>query len=274
MDGLVEKVERSKNRLATLPLACSGRWVTRRPVYLVEDRELRGQLATMLASSNFWAPPCEVRDLPHLAEALGVQLVEPTLTLTADRRRAQEEGENTKVRFQAAIEHLSTGLARNEPEVREKLQVTWDELRDVPLFVYASPFPVDALHTAFGLEPIHVTMRALLTRNPFELHVWTEGLQLRESGGRTIASLFPDGVQRRIEAEWVASWAESKEQPVEMTRLASDEEKRQNQLAAAKELADRIQTSAKGKFAVTPPASIRVPRRRAVLSPSKVRLVG
>ena len=107
------------------------------------------------------------------------------------------------------------------------------------LFVYASPFPVDALHRAFGPEPIHITMRALLTRNPFELHVWTEGFQLRESGGRAIASLFPDDVQRKIEAEWVASWAESKEQPVETARLASDEEKR-DQLVAAEELLIRF----------------------------------
>jgi hypothetical protein len=255
MDGLLQKAERAKNRLATLPLACAGQWVSRRPVYLIEDRELRGQLAKTLPNCDFWSPPCEVRDLPHLAEALGIESIEPKLELIANRKNAQDEGENTRDRFQAAVEHLSTGLARNEPDIREKLQIAWDELRDVPLFVYTSPFAVEAFDPSLSPDSIHVSMRALLTRSPLELHVWTEGLQLRDSGGRAIASLFPPNVQRRIEAEWVASWAESKEQPIEMMRLAADEEKRESQLAAAQELADQIQASETGKIAVSPPAS-------------------
>ena len=98
-------------------------------------------------------------------------------------------------------------------------------------------------------------MRALLTQKPLAFHVWIEGLQLRDSGGRAIASLFPPDVQRRIEAEWVASWAESKEQPVEVMRLAADEEKRESILAAAQELADKIETSNNAKIPVSAPAS-------------------
>jgi hypothetical protein len=85
--------------------------------------------------------------------------------------------------------------------------------------------------------------------------MWGEGVQLRDSCGRAIAALFPPDLQRRSEAEWVASWAESKEQPIEILRLSSDEEQRERRLEAAQELAEQIQVSEGKKIAVSQPAS-------------------
>jgi nucleotide-binding universal stress UspA family protein len=99
-------------------------------------------------------------------------------------------------------------------------------------------------------------MTTLLTEKPLELHVWEEALQLRDSGGRAIASLFPLDVQRGIQAEWVASWMDSMERPVFALRFAADEEQREQILDAAEELAESLQANKPAaKIAVTPPAS-------------------
>ena len=267
MDRLLEKVERSKNRLATLPLACSGQWITRRPVYLVEDRELRGQLAKMLPTCDFWAPPCEVRDLPHLAEALGVQLIEPILALTADRRGAQEEGENTKgnasCRPQSNIYRpVWPGTSQEGEKIASGI---WDESQEsaalrisiaLPRSMHCTPHSVQSRYTSPCEHCSHVT--------PLR---FTRGLRVSNYAKAEAAPLHPSSpmpCSEGLRPNGSRPWLESKEQPIEMTRLASDEEKRQNQLAAAKELADRIQTSAKGKIAVTPPvstSSVQTPRR-------------
>jgi hypothetical protein len=256
MESLLADSHRTvKKSLAQLPVACAEQWVSTRPVYLVEDREVRTQFSKVLQDVHFWTPPCDVKDLPELTLALGIERLSPRLDVVANRRVAQDQGEELHARFQAAVEHLSVGLARNDPQTREQLRITWDELRDILLFVYQKPFPVDAVEPRLASRPIRIFLNALLSDSPRELHVWEDAMQMRESGGRAIASLFPAIVQRSIQAEWVASWVDSMERPVEQMRFAADEEQKEKLLDAAHELAESMRSSPGGKIAVTPPAS-------------------
>jgi len=61
---------RQKERLRTLPLVCFGEWISTRPIYYLEDRELRAALAHSLQGQHFWTPPCDVTDLSNLMAAL------------------------------------------------------------------------------------------------------------------------------------------------------------------------------------------------------------
>lgn len=248
IEPLLSQAERrQKDRLKVMPIVCFTQWIDTRPIYFVGDRELRAELAHVLKDVHFWTPPCDVSDLPRLTAALGLIHVKPNLTVVANRCRAVDSGDNLRPGFKRSVEHLSNELARNDAQTRERLSITWDELRDIPLLVYDEPFEVDVRETNLGTGAIRVRMKALLSRTPLELHVWSEALHQRDHCGRAIASLFPPEAQWRTENAWVASWIASKEANVEPMRFASDEE----HAGALAELAERIASGNSGKVKVS-----------------------
>ena len=69
MEPLLSSASRSqKNRLKALPLVCSDSWESDRPIYYVDDPELRRELATTFPGRQFWTPPCDMRNLPNLVK--------------------------------------------------------------------------------------------------------------------------------------------------------------------------------------------------------------
>jgi hypothetical protein len=176
----------------------------------------------------------------------------PMLTVGGNRQKAMDAGDNMASAFRQSVDQLSNELARYDASTRERLAITWDELRDIALFVYDQPFDVDVREPNLGTRVFRPKMKALLLRSPLELHVWIDALHQRDNCGRAIASLFPSEAQWRIENAWVASWIASKEATdVELMRFASDEEHAEA-LAA---LAESIQDGKRGKVRVTSPAS-------------------
>lgn len=243
---------RHKDRLKTTPLACFGKWVNARPIYCLADRELRDALARALPGQHFWTPPCDVTELPRITAALGLVHLNPTLKVAGNRLQAMDDGESLRSAFRRSVDQLSNELARNDAPTREQLAVTWDELRETPLFVYQEPFNVDVRDPDLGAGMVRVQMKALLTHGPKELHVWRDALQQRDNCGRAIASLFPSDAQWKIENAWVASWIASNEaDDVEPMRFASDEE----HVGKLARLAEKIEHDKKGKIKVTAPAS-------------------
>lgn len=256
MEELLAKSERTnKDRLNGLPLSCSNRWVDTRPVFFIENSEVRGQLEKMLPDAHFWSPPCELSGLPNFMLALGVQAIAPRIEVIAQDKFAGDEGDNRRDRFQTAVEALSSELARSEPATREKISITWDALRDLPLFVYSAPYEARASHHALnGGKALRISLRAYLAEDPRNLHVSEDAIGMPKTGGRAIASLFPWDVRPRIEAQWAASWMESHQQAVETMRFAADAEQVENLLAATLELADTLDVAG-GTIEVSVPAS-------------------
>ena len=82
---------------------------------LIEDPELRAELAKALPRMKFWTPPCDTRDLPELVSLVGILNAVPTLRVLGNRERALERGEGERERFARAVDHLSDELARNDP---------------------------------------------------------------------------------------------------------------------------------------------------------------
>ncbi len=202
---------RQKERLRTLPLVCFGEWISTRPIYYLEDRELRAALAHSLQGQHFWTPPCDVTDLSNLMAALGLICLNPVLTVGGNRQQAMDAGETMKPSFRQSVDQLSNELARNDASTRERLTITWDGLRDIPLFVYDEPFELNVRDPNLGAGLVQVKMKALLSKAPQELHVWTEAFHQRDNCGRAIASLFPPDARWKIENAWAASWNASNE---------------------------------------------------------------
>lgn len=251
MEPLVSKGDRRQRMaLRSLPVSNSSGWTTERPVFHVEDRELRSRLAAARPDLSFWSPPCDVHSLSHLVTALGLTVIEPTMRIVEDER-ARETGEAMRLRFQACVDHLSNELARNDPAAREQLRMAWPELREMPLSVSDGPFRVLVEHPSLSPRPIAIEMQAALRRDPLHLFISASAFAQRDRGGRAIAELFAPDVRHRVEAEWVASWVASADGTVARMTLASDEELAQ----ALAELAAKIEVKPDAKISVSAPAS-------------------
>lgn len=242
---------RHKDRLKSMPLMCSEAWTTSRPVYFVEDIELRQELTRANSTTLFWSPPCDPRDFPHLVRLMGITRLAPELSIMSRRVEAIERGESLHLRFSHAVDHLSGELARSDPITRAKIAVSWDQLRNAPLLVYEQAIRVRASDPLLPTHDNAIFMRALVLRDPLEVNVRDDDIGDREYGGRAIASLFPPEVRRRIDAEWVLAWQKSRDTAAEAISLASDEERDE----AMQEQAATINAGPKSKIRVTPPAS-------------------
>ncbi|TPI59848.1 DUF3883 domain-containing protein [Mesorhizobium sp. B3-1-3] len=250
MEPLLANAERRhRERMKTLPLYCGDRWESERPIFLVEDSELRSQLAKALPAKKFWTPPCDLRELATFMVFTGVTRSEPALVVADDRDTARDRGDGTRAHFRQTVDHLSDELARNDPEVRQRMAISWDALREIPLFVHAGPIAVLARDEEFSAMKIPIQLQALIVRDPLELHVWDEALPKREYGGHAIASLFPHASRRGIEAEWVVAWQEARDTAAEAIRLASDEEHAE----AMEDRAAKINATPKKKISVSTP---------------------
>lgn len=248
---LLDKAERRhKDRLKTLPLFCGDAWHSNRPIFIVEENELRGQLAKSVPHCKFWTPPCDMRELPTLVSLLGVSRCQPALTVIDDRHLAEVRGEGMRKRFVQAVDQLSNELAVNDPSTRQRMSIGWKELREIGLYIYTGPVAVRAYEQSLAAEPIDIELQAVISADhPRELHVWDDSLPKREYGGRAIASLFPAASRRGIEAEWVVAWQESQESANAAIHLASDEEHEE----AMHDRAAKINSLPKKKIDVSQP---------------------
>jgi len=248
---LADAEKRHRDRLRTLPLVCSGKWESERPIFFVHDEELRQQLAAALPGKRFWTPPCDTRELPRLTSVVGLTMSSPECSVSDQRDTALDQGDALRDRFERAVDLLSDELARNDPVTRGKLRIGWDALRAMPLYVYNDAPRVVVRDPAIATDPINVRLRALLAENPLELHVQSEAIALREHGGRAIASLFPPEVRRKIDVEWLAAWMNPESVAAVGLKLASDEELQ----SALNEEAERINAGPKSKIRIKPSAA-------------------
>ena len=252
MEDLVDTVERRhREKLRNLPLFCGGEWTSARPVFYVENAELRGQLVEKMPSLKCWNPPCEVRDFPHLTRLLAIETLDPELNVEDSGVESLERGEQMRLRFVHSVDHLSAELARSESAIRDQISVGWDQLKAIALYVYENSIPVRAKSPVLPASGVLLSLRALDRESPSSFHFREDDIGDRDYGGRVLASLFPPEARRRIDCEWVLAWQKSLDTAAEEIRLASDEKRAE----AMQEAAAAINASPEGKITVTRPKS-------------------
>lgn len=252
MEGLAGAAERRhREKLRKLPLYCDGEWVSARPVYWVENAEVRDQLVRKVPTLKCWKPPCDVRDFQLLTGLMTIEMLNPELTVEDNGEEALEHGEQTRLRFWHAVDHLSVELARNAPDMRDRISVSWDQLKAIPLFVYENAIPVRAKSPVLSSGGVLLSLRALVLESPYSFYFREDDIGDRDYGGRGLASFFPPEVRRRIDCEWALAWQKSRDTAAEEIRLASDEKRAE----AMQEAATSINAGPKGKISVTPPKS-------------------
>lgn len=252
MERLVGKADRKhREKLRNLPLYCNEIWTSARPLFYVENPELRDQLVTNVPTLKFWKPPCDVRDFPYLAQALDVKTLSPALEVMEENEEAIERGEQIRSRFGHAIDHLSGELARSEPVLREQIKIGWDRLKTMQLYVYEHNIPVKAISPDLPANGILVSLRALVSENQHTFYFREEDIGDRDFGGRALALLFPPEIRRRIDGEWALAWQKSRSIAAEEIRLASDQQRTE----AMQETATAINAGPKSKINISSPKS-------------------
>ncbi|WP_249690881.1 DUF3883 domain-containing protein [Stappia sp. WLB 29] len=252
MEEIVGTAERRhRDKLRQLPLYCTDKWVSTRPVFWIENAELRQELVARLPSLNCWTPPCDLRDFPGLGRAIGVEVMALTLSVEQDMPEEEERGEQLRLRYGHAVDHLSSELARSEPTLRDRINISWDTLKAIPLYVSDGVIPVRVKAEHLPSTGIVVGLRAYIDDASRRVYVRDDDIGDREFGGRAIASFFPLDVRRRIGGEWALAWLKSRDTAAEVIRLASDERRTE----AMAETAAAINAAPKSKIKVTPPKS-------------------
>lgn len=271
METRLEKEERGpKDKLRTLPLFCSSGWVTQRPIYSVDNPELREQLGKALPNLHCWVPPCDIQYFPGLVKALRVAELDPQLQSVGNNAYAKERGEQERLRFGYAIEHLSNELAKSIPELRDKLPISWDKFKNTLLYIYDTPITIRALAPEFPDGFIELALKAVSLDHSQAFHFYQDTIGDRDFGGRVIASLFPSKERRRIDAEWTIAWKKSLDSVAEPIRLASDEARTE----AMEDIATNINATLKNKINVTAPKSRSAQIKPRTLKPSVGAMVG
>ena len=168
MEPLLATAERKhRTRLKSLPIACDGHWTVERPIYFVEDDELRRALAT-LTPCRFWSPPCSIRDLPALVSMIGVIEANPAVRVSGERAHAVECGYGYRGHFERAVDHLSDELARNDGATRDRISIGWERLKTLPLFIYKDAVPVQVEDKLFSTAIISASLNAVVVPGPTE----------------------------------------------------------------------------------------------------------
>lgn len=252
MAALTKATERKhREKLRGLPLYCNGGWSVSRPVFYIENTELRDQLFVHHPSFLAWRPPCDPRDLKSLMDLLSIETLVSELKVESGEDVAVELGEQFRSRFEHAIDHLSAELARSEPTLREKISIDWDKLKCLPLLIYDNAIPVRAMGHGLPGKGCLVSLNALRIESPDRLYFRLDTIGEREFGGRLIASFFPRADRRRIDLEWTLAWQKSLNSIAGEIRLASDARRTE----AMQETMSSINSGSKGKVDVTPPKS-------------------
>lgn len=202
---LDEMTPQLRRTLQGLPLWDGEKWMSRRPVYALEDETLADTIA---AQVPIWRAGFSLEGHEKLITALGVTLLKSRdfRPVSGDARGAVS-GEDLRRRFTLAVEHLRTELARRDPILYESLQIPWGELAACGLVVDRE---LEVATTVDGKRLIGET-NAHLIHDPLTLFVRSEShLGLTEAGGRVIGELF-NGDKQKVAWAWAAMWARALE---------------------------------------------------------------
>lgn len=231
LNGLLSKEDAvGADKVRHLPLACGDAWRARRPVFLVEQQDLRTGLATAMQDRFFWDPPCRTASIPHLVASLGLTRLSPQVVPT-ETIAAVDRGEELAHTFREAVNHLSDQLARTAYDVRDALTVTWDQLRSTRFVVYDGAVPVTVRDPALPTA-VATSLRVHLSKSPLALFAAEDALGARDGVGRAIASLFRDPGRLNFDAEWALAWQEAGRRNADNLRFGHDEQELQRQLEA------------------------------------------
>lgn len=205
--------------LQKLPLWTGTTWVTTRPIYAFDDRELANSLAAKRPSA-IWQPPAVLGPLESFMQGARITKVsENSISLTTGTRQRAVAHAYLQERFRLATLHLRTALAEEDEVAHDALAVDWEEFHEAATRLAQ---PVEVELELEESKPITIHRRAQWDMSSLTVYV-TEASDLADenAGGYAIATAFTGINRRSVALRWTAAWrrAERGEQP-DLVRLA------------------------------------------------------
>lgn len=186
--------------LRRLPIRTPNGPTGRRPVYAVDDPDLRAALEDHVA---VWEPGGDPRQFARLLPALGITAVRPDDVAAADDAYAAADPARSAL-ARSALSLLLDELVRDDPALAASADRAADLARDLSVLIH------DDLHVIAllaGHGPVQVPTRAHLDRSRAVLHVQQgEHAGDWQVGGRAVAALFAEDRQK-VAYAWAAMWA-------------------------------------------------------------------
>ena len=238
----------SDRRLTQLTLWTSKGWVRNRPVYATDDPVLAAGLQDRFP---FWQPGGDLEQFRPLLRPLRISEIRAVEAEVIDPTLAQEDADATAL-FRSALKLLREDLARNEPQLTEKMVVSWENLEGFTVNIHPTlALRVRAISDATGEECVSEVVakadadyRRIFIRDP-------SVLPRVDGGGRALASLFR-GNPRQIALAWRAAYDKAEEgreaKIIELAqeRSAREQAEREQQIETHKRtIAFQEQTAAK-----------------------------
>ncbi|MFF2205161.1 sacsin N-terminal ATP-binding-like domain-containing protein [Streptomyces sp. NPDC058145] len=246
----VRPEELTAGLLGRLPLVTSKGWLSKRPVYAVEDPMVAEGLGRDHA---VWRPGAELEQFRPLAGAMHLTWIGAEQLTVHSTIPASHDPEATEL-IREAVNHLREDLQRNAPAVARSLECPWDELAAVTVSVASDLICRVELPGAVAEVPVDAGVDwasgTLYVRDP-------SAVNRPSMGGASIAARFP-GHRREAALAWTAAYdrAEQGRAAVDLS-LAEDQVRRDQEAAAAErdrrlrgmqeEVDRRGRTNAKGK---------------------------
>jgi hypothetical protein len=229
---------RRPTALQKLPLWTGTKWVSTRPIYALDDRELAAALALQIRSA-IWQAPAALGPLESFMQGARITKVnENTIQITAATRQRAIAHAYLQERFRLATLHLRAALAEDDEVAHEALVVDWDDFHETAVRLTQ---PLEVELRLGRSKPVRVARRAQFDVVGLTLYV-TEELDLADekAGGYAVATAFPNADQRNVALRWIAAWrrAERGEEP-DVMRLAP------RQQEDIRQLLEQMEASAK-----------------------------
>ncbi len=184
------------------PVYVGSGWLSKRPVYAVENPLLAKALLTTVP---IWQPGGQLTQLKSLIEPLALTPVHGDHAHVLHENAAIHDVDLTET-FGRAVRNLQTDLTLSAPRTAETISVTWEELGEfqvalLPDLRVQVNLPDSAGHPVSLPAWLDVHRKTLFIRSP-------EEASRARSGGYAIASSFRTS-PRELAHAWLAAWADA-----------------------------------------------------------------
>jgi hypothetical protein len=189
-------------QLRRQPVYVGSNWLSKRPVYAVENPLLAEALQTKVP---IWQPGGQLTQLNSLIEPLALTPVHGDHAHVVHGSAAIYDADLTET-FGRAVRNLQTDLTLSAPRTAETISVTWEELAEFQVAVLPDlrvqvVLPDSAGHQVPLPAWLDVHRKTLFVRSP-------EEASRARSGGYAIASSFRTS-PRELAHAWLAAWADA-----------------------------------------------------------------
>lgn len=192
----------SVGRLRQQPVFVGSGWVSKRPVYAVENPLLSEALK---AKVPIWQPGGQLTQLKRLIEPLALTPIDGSHAHVLHESLATYDADLTEV-FRRAVRNLQTDLTVSAPRTAETISITWDELAEFQIAVLPDLRVHVAIPDSVGHQVpvpswLDASRRTLLVNS-------AEEANRPRSAGYALASLFGSS-PRELDHAWVVAWADA-----------------------------------------------------------------